>query len=149
MDEEIAAVLKKSGDSVAGVWLFIVGILAALVLFISFFAPTVGWGQPSAQQLVSAAAGKDAPTIVYTNDWRNCGGSSGHSGGCFSVRSPHTIYVSPDMRYPFMKYVVLHETGHFEQNKHGEKINECGADAYAKAHGADISASAYKKKCNE
>jgi len=144
MDEKTAKMLRASATSMSSVWLFSVGMLCGLFLFLSSVTPELGWGRPSAQELMTTAVGEDVPEIVFTNDWRNCGGSSGHQGGCFSPHTPDTIYVSPNLRYTVMKYVVLHELAHYEQFKNDVEINECDADAQARAWGADTSGSGYK-----
>ena len=146
MDERNKKLLEDSNGSMSSVWLFVVGMLCALFVFVNSIAPDLGWGQPSAEELMTSAIGEDIPTIIYTNDWRNCGGSSGHQGGCFSPYTADTIYISPNLRYVVLKYVVLHELAHYKQLQDGEEINECNADAQAKIWGADISGSGYDCK---
>jgi len=147
MNTDEARVIVKGNDSVSGFWLFIVSVLAVLTLIVVFVSSDVGWGKPTAQQLVNSVT-SDGPEVVFTNGWENCGGSGGHQGGCFNPYTPDKIYVSPDLRYSLMKYIVLHETTHYEQFHAGRELNECEADEQAKEWGADISPSVYYDQCD-
>ena len=135
--------IRKSGSTIGGIWLLMFVMLCTTALFVSTAAGELGWGRPDAQSIMSTVAGDDVPDIIYTNDWRNCGGSRG-AGGCFSTFQPDVIYVSPNLRYEMMKYVVLHELAHYKQYEGGNPIDECDADAQAKKWGADTSNSSYE-----
>ncbi len=112
-----------------------------------------GFGQPNvAVQVTNITHSKD-PKIFYTNDSRNCGAHKSQtqpdSGGCYNPATPNILYVSTNLNFAETKYIVLHELGHYEQYKNDKAFSECGADTFAKKHGADTTLSIYYTKCNQ
>ncbi len=126
---------------------FTITVTGFSVSFVSFY----GIGQPSMSQLVVNIVHHNAPEVIYTNDVRNCGKQKyqGSDGGCFDSTEPNVLYVSPGLSYAEAKYITLHELGHYEQYIHNLPPSECGADAYARQHGADVKGSIYFSQCHE
>lgn len=53
--------------------------------------------------------------------------------GCFSPKTPATIYVSPTLNPANEYYIVLHEIGHVLQHRLGVVEDECAADRFAQS----------------
>jgi len=128
--------------------IYIITFIVLMATSILYYGEkTMGWFQPDPQELMIQAYPESQPTIVFTNDFINCGAVHTGAGGCFHEEDPEYIYVSPNVTYPIMKYIVLHELGHYVQYQENLEFSECAADEMALKWGADISFSGYQDKC--
>ena len=78
--------------------------------------------------------------VTQEGDSRNCGAMAAASGmgGCFQPTEPNKIYVSDGLGPELTKFVILHEAAHAVMHSRGWPQNECRADEFAVAWGAEL-----------
>jgi hypothetical protein len=94
-----------------------------------------------------ATAGNTYETLAaeynVTIDWfdRTDDACGNDSSGCIDFDSLDSISVMSGQINEWTRYVVIHEIGHVIQVREGgpDALNECDADAFAFAHGGELS----------
>lgn len=76
-------------------------------------------------------------TIAWFDDESPCGGED---VGCYTSRTPNTIYIRTGLEPDVQRSVILHELGHLTQARLGLPRDECKADEFAKSLGATVTA---------
>lgn len=76
-------------------------------------------------------------TIVWFETESPC---NSKDAGCYTHRTPDTIYIRIGLEPEIQRSVILHELGHLTQDRLGLPRDECKADEFAKSLGATSTA---------